>query len=107
MARKKSTGGSTALSNQIEGIVATCDAAGNLITDIPNDSVAGLVGDEAISVKFGGHETFGIFPGDHGEPDATLVASLGDSGCVQIAIVGISLSDMLGIKAGVAVVVAW
>ena len=107
MAKRKTDEGSTALSNQIEGVVATCDSDGNLITDIPNDSVAGLVGDENVSVKFGDHETFGVFPTAHGEPDATLVASLGESGCVQIELVGISLSDMLGIKSGVQVVIAW
>ena len=104
---RKSDTGATALSNSIEGIVGSCDSAGNLITDIPNDSVAGLVGDENVSVKFGDHETFGIFPTNHGEPDATLVASLGESGFVKIEIVGISLSDMLGIKEGVKVAVAW
>lgn len=104
---KRKTEGSTALSNQIDGEVASCDSVGNLITNIANDSVAGLVGDENLSVKFGDHETFGIFPTDHGQPDATLVASLGESGCVQIEIVGISLSDMLGIKPGVQVVIAW
>ena len=104
---QKSDSGSTALSNCIDGTVASCDAAGNLVTDIPNDSVAGLVGDENVSVKFGDHETFGISPAEHGEPDATLIASLGVSGFVQIEIVGISLSDMLGIKAGVKVAVAW
>lgn len=107
MAKRKSNEGSTALSNRIDGTIASCDSAGNLVTDIPNDSVAGLVGDENVSVKFGDHETFGIFPTDHGEPDATLVASLGESGFVQIEIVGISLSDMLGIKAGVKVAVGW
>lgn len=104
---RKSDSGSTALSNCIDGKVASCDAAGNLVTDIPNDSVAGLVGDENVSVKFGDHETFGIFATAHGEPDATLVASLGEPGFVQIEIVGISLSDMLGIKAGVKVAIAW
>lgn len=107
MAKQKSNEGSTALSNCINGVIASCDSAGNLVTDIPNDSVAGLVGDENVSVKFGDHETFGIFPTDHGEPDATLVASLGESGFVQIEIVGISLSDMLGIKAGVKVAIGW
>lgn len=107
MPKRKTEEGSTALSNQIDGEVASCDSTGNLVTNIPNDSVAGLVGDENVSVKFGDHETFGIFPTDHHEPDATLVASLGESGCVQIEIVGISLSDMLGIKPGVKVAVAW
>ena len=107
MAKRKSESASIALSNCIDGTVASCDSSGNLVTDIPNDSVAGLVGDENVSVKFGDHETFGIFPTAHGEPDATLVASLGQSDFVQIEIVGISLSDMLGIKAGVKVAIAW
>lgn len=107
MAKRKSNESSTALSNCIDGTVASCDTSGNLVTDIPNDSVAGIVGDENVSVKFGDHETFGIFPADHSEPDATLVASLGESGFVQIEIVGISLSDMLGVKAGLKVAVAW
>jgi len=107
MAKRKTDEGSTALSNQIDGEVASCDSAGNLVTNIANDSVAGLVGDENVSVKFGDHETFGIFPTEHGEPDATLVASLGQSGCVEIEIVGISLSDMLGIKPGVQISIAW
>ena len=107
MAKRKSDEGSTALSNQIDGEVTSCDSAGNLITNVANDSVAGLVGDETVSIKFGDHETFGIFPIDHGEPDATLVASLGESGCLQIEIVGISLSDMLGIKPGIQVAIAW
>lgn len=107
MAKRKSSAGSTALSNRIGGNVASCDAKGNLITDIANDSVAGLTGDENVSVKFDAHETFGIFPTKHGEPDATLVASLGESGFLQIEIVGISLSDMLGIKKGAEVNVAW
>ncbi len=105
MAKSKSQ--STALSNQIDGLVSACDASGNLITDIPNDSVAGLVGDENVSIKFGAHETFGVHPADHGQPDATLVASLGSEGFVQIEIVGIPLSEMLGIKPGVSVAVAW
>lgn len=107
MANRKSAGSSTALSNRIDGQVSSCSASGNLLTNIANDSVAGLVGDENISVKFGPHETLGIFPADHGEPDATLVASLGGNGFVEIEIVGVSLSDMLGIKAGAEVIIAW
>ncbi len=107
MTKRKSSEGSTALSNRIDGKVASCDSVGNLITDIANDSVAGLVGDENVTVKFGAHETFGIFPAEHGEPNATLVASLGETGFVKIEIVGISLRDMLGIKEGVEVAVAW
>lgn len=107
MAKPKSSRSSTALSNRIDGVVMSCDAEGNLITDIANDSVAGLVGDENVSIKFGPHETFGIFATDHDQPESTLVASMGPGGNVQIEIVGISLSEMLGIKEGIAVSVAW
>ena len=104
---KRNTNESTALSNCIDGKVASCSAAGNLITDISNDIVAGLVGDENVSVKFGPHETLGIFNANHGEPDSTLVASLGPSGFVEIEIVGASLSDMLGIREGFDVKILW
>lgn len=107
MAKSKAAESSTALSNQIDGKVASCDNAGNLITDIPNDAVAGLVGDEGVSIKFGPHETLGIHPADHGQPNATLVASLGAEGFVMVEIVGVSLSEMLGIKPGADVKVAW
>lgn len=104
---KRNTNESTALSNCIDGKVASCGPAGNLITDIANDLVAGLVGDETVSVKFGAHETLGIFQSDHSEPDSTLVANLGKSGFVEVEIVGISLSEMLGIREGVDVKISW
>ena len=63
--------------------------------------------DENTVVKFGGHETHGLFPNDHGQPDATMVAFLGKSGSLEIEIVGVSLSDMLGIKTGEKVSVTW
>lgn len=108
MLKQKQAKRTAAPSNQLEGQVQSCDESGNLITDISNEAVAGLLGDESVSVKFGGHETFGIFSADHGEPDGTLVASLGDKqACLQIEIVGLSLSEMLGIKAGVSVSVSW
>ena len=107
MAKSKATGSTTALANNIDGKVASCDDAGNLVTDIPNDAVAGLVGDENVSVKFGPHETLGIHPAAHGQPEATLVASLGESGFVMIEIVGISLGEMLGIQSGADVQIAW
>lgn len=109
MLKQKQAKRPLAPSSKLEGLVLSCGGSGNLITDISNESVAGLLGDESVSVKFGGHETFGIFSADHGEPNGTLVASLGsDAGaCLQIEIVGLSLAEMLGIKAGVGVSVSW
>lgn len=82
-------------------------AAGNLISDIANDQLAEVPTDENTVVKFGDHETLGIFPAEHGQPDATMVASMGQSGFLEIEIVGISLSEMLGIKAGEKISVRW
>ena len=82
-------------------------AAGNLISDISNDQLADVPKDENTVVKFGEHETLGIFTEDHGQPDATMVASLGNSGFLEVEIVGINLSDMLGIKTGEKISISW
>ena len=95
------------MSNQIEGKVASIGDNGDLITDISVDQFAQVPTDDSVRIKFGGHETMGIFPADHEQPSATMVASLGKSGFLQIEIVGISLSEMLGIKTDTPVVIDW
>ncbi len=95
------------MENYLDGTVASISQSGSLVTDIGNDQVADVPHDESVSIKFGGHETLGIYPTEHGQPDATLVASLGASGFVEIEIVGVSISDMLGLKPGIAVKIAW
>ena len=95
------------MANQIEGQVVKIGEQGNLLTDIAIDRVSEIVGNETVVVKFGGHETIGLFPADHGQPDATMVASLGPSGFVEIEIVGISLAEMLGIKVNEPVAIVW
>ena len=93
--------------NIIEGTVSRIGASGSLITDIPVDRLEEVPADENTSVRFGDHETVGLFPTDHGQPDATMVASLGKSGFLEIEIVGIPLAEMLGIKVGEKVAVRW
>ena len=93
--------------NQIQGQVNSIDNAGRLISDIPIAEVSQAPRDDSISVKFGAHETIGLYPPNHDQPPATMVASLGSSGFVEIEIVGISLSEMLGIKAGEPVTIHW
>ena len=80
---------------------------GQLITDITNDSLSEAGQDDSVTVKFADHETIGVYPEDHGQPVATLVASCGSSGCLEIEIIGISISEMLGIKAGIPVSVSF
>jgi S-adenosylmethionine hydrolase len=96
-----------ALSNRIEGRVTEIDASGTLITDIPVDRVAGIPHDESVTIQFGDHQTLGIFPAEHDQPESTMVASMGNSGFLQIEIVGINLAEMLGIKVDESVQVKW
>ena len=80
---------------------------GKLMTDIDLAQVTPAVGNEEAKVQFGGHETVGLFEENHGQPEGTMVASLGVSGCVEIEIVGMSLAGMLGIEVDTAVKVQW
>ena len=95
------------MSNEIKGQVTSIDDSGRLISDISLEQVADVPRDESTVVKFGDHETVGLFPADHDQPASTMVASLGNSGFVEIEIVGINLSEMLGIKVGEPVTVKW
>lgn len=95
------------MAHQIEGQVVKIGEEGNLLTDIAIDQVSEIVGHDTVVIKFGGHETIGLFPTDHGQPNATMVASVGQSGFVEIEIVGISLAEMLGIKVEEPVAIIW
>ena len=95
------------LANLLEGTVTEIGAEGNLVTDIPVSHLVEVPKDENTVVKFGDHETLGIFPSDHGQPESTMVASMGSSGFLEIEIVGISLGEMLGIKVGEKISVSW
>ena len=95
------------MANQIEGKVAAIGEQGNLVTDISVDQVAVAPRDESTTVKFGDHETIGLYPSNHDQPDATLVACLGKSGFVEIEIAGLNLAEMLGIKLDEPVVIRW
>jgi S-adenosylmethionine hydrolase len=96
------------LPNKIDGKVEKIGESGQLVTDISIEKLTQVPrGDDSVKIKFGGHETLGIFPASHGQPDSTMVASEGESGFVEIEIVGISLSDMLGIKIETPVAISW
>lgn len=95
------------MANRIDGKIARIGDNGTLISDIPVDQLKGVPTGETTSIRFGDHETVGLFPANHGQPDATMVASLGSSGFLEIEIVGIPLAEMLGIRAGEKVTVKW
>lgn len=89
------------------GKVAEISGDGKLITDIELAEVGDAVGNEETRVEFGGHETVGLFDEPHDQPEATMVASVGVSGRVEIEIVGMDLAGMLGIAVGTQVKVQW
>ena len=89
------------------GKVTNVDDSGKLVTDIDLAQVTAAVGNEEAKVQFGGHETVGLFEEKHEQPEGTMVASVGASGCVEIEIVGMSLAGMLGIGVDTEVKVQW
>lgn len=92
---------------KIEGTVVAYSPAGNLVTDIANDRLAKVPQGIGVSVTCDEHETVGIFPADHPEEPCTLMAILGESGCLELTIVGDSAKIMLGVPLQEKVVVKW
>lgn len=95
------------MSNCIEGKVASVSESGDLITDIAVDALAKIPTDDSVRVAVGPHETVCIFPVNHSEPESTLIAVKGASGHLEIGIVGMNMSEMLGIRSGETVRVRW
>jgi len=99
--------GEMGLANMIEGSVTEISKSGDLVTDITSGQLKDVPRDQSVTVSFGPHETVGIHTKDHGEPDSTLIAVVGDSERLEVGIVGISIHEMLGVQIGEKVVVKW
>lgn len=95
------------MASKIEGTVVAVNVDGDLITDIDASQLDNVPRDETVSVQCQGHETCGIYDVNHSQPEATFVASVGNSGNLELAIVGESISAMLGIGVGASVSVKW
>jgi S-adenosylmethionine hydrolase len=91
----------------IQGTVVSINEAGDLVTDITAERLRGVPRDERVSIRCDDHETNGIFTTDHNQPESTFLALIGESGYLELAIVGISASAMLGIGVGEKVVITW
>jgi S-adenosyl-L-methionine hydrolase (adenosine-forming) len=92
----------------VRGSVRSIDSFGNLITDITADQLKDAPRDpERVRVKCDEHETLGIFNTYGDQPPMTLVALVGSSGYLEIAIVDENASMMLGIRTGTPVTVEW
>ena len=95
------------MTNRVDGKIKEIGGRGNLITDIENSKLAEVPRDATTSIRFGGHETIGLYEAGHSEPESTMVAFLGDADFLEIEIVGMNLAEMLGMKVGESVSVVW
>ena len=93
--------------DRVEGVVLKIDSFGNLITNISAEMLIGNPTDERACVICSIYETWGIYQayGDH--PNGTLVAVIDSTERLELAVVGESAAERLGIQVGMPVVVAW
>jgi S-adenosylmethionine hydrolase len=92
---------------KVEGKVVAYSDVGNLVSDIPIDRFKELPASNSVTVTCDEHQTIGIYPADHPEEPFTLMAILGQSGFLELTIVGESAKAMLGVQLGEKVVVKW
>ncbi|HRX78622.1 MAG TPA: SAM-dependent chlorinase/fluorinase [Pirellulaceae bacterium] len=95
------------MAGRIEGTVVSISESGNLVTDIKADQLADVPRDEQVTVRCDEHETLGIFDINHQQPPFTLIALVGESGCLELEIVTDSAKIMLGVRTGEKVEVRW
>jgi S-adenosylmethionine hydrolase len=95
------------VANKIKGEVVEVDSFGNLITYITREMLAGVPTDESVTIECDEHTTQGIFRAYEDQPAMTLVALIGSSDHLELAIVGDSAAAMLGVSVGTPVQVKW
>jgi S-adenosyl-L-methionine hydrolase (adenosine-forming) len=92
---------------RISGKVIEIDSFGNLITNIPRESLAGVPTDESVRVTCDEHQTHGIFKTYADQPAMTLIAVVGSNDHLELAIVGDSAAAMLGVTVDTPVTIEW
>lgn len=95
------------VANRIEGEVIEVDSFGNLITNITQAMLKGVPRDESVSVACEAHQTQGIFATYSDQPPMTLMAHVGSTGRLELAVVDENASAMLGLGVGAPVCVSW
>jgi len=95
------------VASKIEGTVTEISATGDLVTSLTAECLRDVPTDQTTAIRCDGHETLGIFPADHNEPAATLLAYWNKGNQLTLCIVEENINLMLGIGVGTKVVVAW
>jgi S-adenosylmethionine hydrolase len=67
----------------------------------------GVPTSEIVTITCDEHETHGIFSTYSDQPSMTLLAHVGSTGRLELAIVDENASAMLGVKVGAPVCVTW
>ncbi|QDT69686.1 Adenosyl-chloride synthase [Planctomycetes bacterium MalM25] len=91
----------------LEGRVVEVDHYGNLITNVEAAMLGDAPCDERLRIALGEHETFGLWRTYADQPPQTLLALVGSTGHVELAITGGSAATMLGAGVGEAVRIDW
>lgn len=94
-------------SDRIEGQVVEVDNYGNLITNISAEMLASIPHDESLVVACGEHKTFGLWRTYADQPAQTLIALIGSTTMLELAITNGNAAEMLDAKAGATVEVTW
>lgn len=95
------------LANKIEGEIIAVDSFGNLVTNITAEMLAPIANPEQVVIRCDEHETLGIFRTYADQPPMTLIALVGSSGKLELAIVNDSARMMLGVREGEKVTITW
>jgi len=95
------------LANRIDGSIRSIDSFGNLVTDVTAEMLSGVPTDERAQIICDEHETQGIFKTYADQPAMTLMALVGSSGFLELAIVDDSAAIMLGVRVGTPVTIKW
>jgi hypothetical protein len=92
---------------RIEGAVIEIDSFGNLITNITADLLAGRPTDRRVCIVCNIYETWGVYRAYAEQPQGMLIALVGSSNRLELALVGDNAARRLGIAVGAPVTVAW
>jgi hypothetical protein len=95
------------VANRITGEVIEVDSFGNLVTNISREMLADVPTGETVTVACDEHVTLGIFKTYGEQPPMTLIALIGSSDRLELAIVDENASIMLGVTVGAPVVITW
>jgi hypothetical protein len=93
--------------NRIDGEVIEVDSFGNLVTNITRAMLDSVPTNDSVVISCDDHETMGIFATFSDQPPMTLMAHVGSTGRLELAIVDENASAMLGVKVGAPVRVSW